>query len=254
MDKAKALILAAGYATRLYPLTRDYPKPLLQVKGKPIINYIIDKFTGLKEIDEIFVVTNSKFISHFKRWRKKIRSNKRISLIDDLTKSPEDRLGAVGDIDFTIRAKSIKNDLLVIGGDNLFMESMRGFIDLAKNKNSPVLGVYDIKNKRNATKYGVIKLDKNNKVVDFQEKPRKPKSSLVAMCLYYFPKKRLSFIGEYADNRNKNNDTTGSYIDWLRRKINVYGYIFKEPWYDIGDHKFYDEARKKWYVTRKEKR
>jgi glucose-1-phosphate thymidylyltransferase len=242
----KALVLAAGYATRLYPLTKDYPKPLLKLGSKPIIDYIIEKLDLLDEIDEIIVITNSRFFSHFSKWSKSVRVNKKISLIDDLTKSLSDKLGAIGDMDFAIQNKSIKDDLMVIGGDNLFDDSLKGFLSFAKSKTkSPVLGAYNIGNKTDAKKYGVLKLNKENKVINFQEKPSAPKSTLVAMCLYYFPKSKLALIKEYLGKKNKQKDATGLYIDWLRRRVAVYGFVFGGRWYDIGDHKFYNEAKKK---------
>ena len=242
----KALILAAGYATRLYPITKEYPKPLLAVNNKAIIDYILDKLQKINEIDEILVVTNSKFISQFRKWRKSLQIQKPLRLIDDLTKDNASRLGAIGDMDFVINKKSIKDDLLVIGGDNLFDGELNDFISFAKSKLShPVIGAYDIGNKLNARKYGVIKLDKENRVIDFKEKPRNPNSTLVAMCVYYFPKTRLKLIKEYLSDEGKKYDATGLYIDWLRKQLAVYGFVFEGRWYDIGDHKFYDEAKKR---------
>ena len=240
----KALILAAGYAVRLYPLTKQYPKPLLKVGKKPIINYIIDKLELIDEINEIIIVTNSKFIPVFEKWASKINCRKRISLVDDLTSSPLDRRGAIGDMDFTINKKNINDDLLVVGGDNLFDGTLKEFLSFAKLvKGHPVIGAYDIKNLAQANKYGVIELDKKNKIIDFKEKPQKPKSTLVAMCLYYFPKTKLKLIKEYLKDKKHKSDATGFYIDWLRKKDQVYGFVYNGQWYDIGDKKFYSRAR-----------
>ena len=256
--------MAAGYATRLYPLTKDYPKPLLKLGTKPIIDYIIEKLDIIDEIDEIIVVTNSRFFSHFKNWSKKVKLSKKLSLLDDLTKSLSDRRGAIGDMDFAIKNKRINEDLIVVGGDNLFDDNLKDFLFFAKEKTGkPVIGAYNIRNKIHAKKYGVLKLDKKNRVIDFQEKPRAPKSTLVAMCLYYFPKERLTLIKEYlnpvrntklprsknkisngVNKKNKQYDATGLYIDWLRKRCPVYGFVFNGRWYDIGDHKFYNEAKK----------
>ncbi|MFH0913282.1 MAG: nucleotidyltransferase family protein [Candidatus Omnitrophota bacterium] len=240
----KALILAAGYATRLYPLTREYPKPLLKVGQRPIIDYIIDKLQGLEEIDEIIVVTNSKFMPQFKKWRLSLKIKKRISLIDDLTSSHKDKRGAIGDMHFVINKKRLKDDLLVIGGDNLFDGGLEGFLSFVKNNPHPVIGAYNIRDMRQARRYGVIKLDRKNRIIDFKEKPKNPKSTLIAMCVYYFPKKRIGLIEEYLKSRVNKHDATGFYIDWLRKKAPVYGFVFDGCWYDIGDHKFYDQAKK----------
>jgi len=241
----KALILAAGYATRLYPLTKEYPKPLLKVGTRPIIDYILDKIAALKEVNEIIVVTNSKFISLFEKWSQGLKINKRITLVDDLTKGLSDRRGAIGDMNFAIDKEGIDDDLLVIGGDNLFGVGLEEFLFFSKAKeSSPVIGVYDIRDKLEAGKYGVVALDEKGQIIDFQEKPRSPKSTLVAMCLYYFPAQRLKLIKEYLTTQSEGHDATGFYIDWLKDKLAVYGFIFNGLWYDIGDHKFYKEAKK----------
>ena len=242
----KVLILAAGYATRLYPLTKEYPKPLLLVGKRPIIDYIIDKLKALDEVDEIIVVTNSKFIFNFREWAKTIKIQKRISLIDDLTKSQDDRRGAIGDMDFVINRKQIKDDLLVIGGDNLFDGGLKVFLDFATSKkNHLTIGVFNINDKDQAKNYGVVRLDKNNRILDFREKPKDPKTTLVAMCLYYFPQSKLKLIKEYLKDRNNKNDATGFYIDWVSKKEIVYGFVFDGRWYDIGHHKSYNEAKEK---------
>jgi len=241
----KALILAAGYATRLYPLTKEYPKSLLEVGKRPIINYIIDKLEVLDDIDEIIVVTNSKFMLQFKKWLGGLKSRKHISLVDDLTKSNSDRRGAVGDMNFVINKKRLKGNLLVMGGDNLFNEGLNEFLSFVKRKSCPVIGAYNIKDIRQAKKYGVIKLGRRNKVIDFKEKPENPESTLIAMCLYYFPKGRLRLIKEYLNSKTDKHDATGFYIDWLRKKVTVYGFVFDGFWYDIGDHKFYKEAKQR---------
>ena len=242
----KALILAAGYATRLYPLTKEYPKPLLKLNKKPIIDYILENLEAIEQIDEIIVVTNSKFISHFRRWAKKKKIQKRLSLVDDLTRRLKDRLGAIGDMRFAIDKKCINDDLLVIGGDNLFDSDLRKFLTFSKShKENSVIGVYNIRNRKKAKHYGVIKLDKENRLIDFQEKPKKPNSTLVAMCLYYFPQEKLGLIKEYLKDMAQKRDATGLYIDWLRKEVPVYGFVFGGRWYDIGDHKFYDEAKQK---------
>ncbi len=239
----KALILAAGYATRLYPLTKDFPKPLLKVGNKPIINYIVDKLNLIPEVDEIIVITNNKFISIFRKWAGGIKTKKRLTVVDDRTRDLDDRLGAIGDMNFAIKRKRIKDDILVIGGDNLFDDDLDKFIDFTRAKRgSPVIGVYNIKSKLHASRYGVVKLNKHNKIIDFDEKPKSPKSTLVAMCFYFFPKQRLGLIKEYFDAKSLQHDATGFYINWLKNQCAVYSFIFKGKWYDIGHRKFYDEA------------
>jgi len=241
----KALILAAGYATRLYPLTKEYPKPLLEVGGKPLINYIVEKLSRIKDIDEIIIVTNSKFISKFRHWAKTLKVRKPLRLVDDLTKNYSDRRGAIGDMYFVIRKEKISDDLLIIGGDNLFDGDLKKLIVFArKGKPRTVIGVYDIKEKSSAVKYGVIKLDAQKRVVDFKEKPKIPASTLVAMCLYYFPKEKLGLISEYMRAGTHTHDATGFYINWLKDREDIFAYIYDGHWYDIGDLKFYQRANK----------
>lgn len=252
----KALILAAGYATRLYPLTKEYPKALLKVKEKPIINYIINKLEVINEISEIIVVTNSKFISQFRKWKSELHTQKSVSLVDDLTKNHRDRRGAIGDMNFAIVKKRIRDNLLVIGGDNLFDNDLKGFFSFAKNKRpNPIIGAYDIKDICKVKHYGVIKLDSKFKIVDFKEKPKKPKSTLVAMCLYYFPREKLGLIKEYLNpvrnTQTNQHDASGLYIDWLRERVPVYGFVFGGRWYDIGDYKFYNEAKERFLKEEK---
>jgi len=242
----KALILAAGYATRLYPLTKEYPKPLLEIKRRPIISYIVDKLDAVSAIDEIYVVTNSKFISFFRKWVKSVKSTKKITLVDDLTKNNQDRLGAIGDINFVIDKKNVDNDLLIVGGDNLFSGSLKGFLDFVKkNIQSVNIGLYRLKQKKDASRYGVASLNNQKKVVSFEEKPIHPQSCLVAMCLYFIPKNCLSLIKEYAQDKKKKIDATGGYIAWLKDVTDVYGYVFKGSWFDIGDYKYLNAAKEK---------
>jgi len=240
----KALVLAAGYATRLYPLTKEYPKPLLKVGNKHIIDYIIEKLDKVEDIDEILVVTNGKFIPHFRRWAKKLRTRKRVSLVDDLTTSLNDRRGAIGDMHFAINKRKIKDNLVVVGGDNLFSGGLSDFLRFALSRhNSPVIGVYDIGDKKAAKNYGVVKIDHKCRITDFQEKPASPSSTLVAMCLYYFPGAKLDLISDYITRKAGKHDATGFYIDWLSKKTQVFGFVFKGRWFDIGDHKFYNQAK-----------
>ncbi len=234
-------------------MTREYPKPLLKVKDRPIIDYIVDKLKPLEEIDEIIVITNSKFFPHFLKWKNSQHLDKPVTVVDDLTESNATRLGAVGDICFAVENRDIKDDLLVVGGDNIFDSGLSDFLAFAKEKKpDPVIGLFDIKVKFEAKKYGVVKLDAGNRIVDFQEKPKDPVSTLVAMCLYYFPRDKLSLVKEYLQYKNKSSDASGSYIDWLKEKLPVYGFMFGGRWYDIGDMKFYGEAKAKFINKDKE--
>jgi len=242
----KALILAAGYATRLYPLTINRPKPLLPISGKPLIDYIMDKLEELDELDEIYVVTNSRFFKRFKKWASKHSGTKKITIIDDKTLTNEERLGAIGDMQLVIEKVKINEDLIVIAGDNLFSFKMKDFIEFAR-RHSPNCSVvlHNIGTLEKARKYGVVKIDENNRLLSFTEKPAEPESTLVAICLYYFPKKKLSRVAEYL-RQSKHKDAPGIYISWLVQNDFVYGFIFDDEWYDIGDKTIYERIKDKY--------
>ncbi len=231
----KTLILAAGYATRLYPLTKHWPKPLLVVKEKPIITHIVEKVDALKENDEVIIITNEKFCYLFKDWAQNTKTKTKLTVISDETTSADDRLGAIGDINFAINKHKINDDLLVIGGDNLFAFDLDRFIEnIRKERMDAVVGLYDIKDPEMVKHYGVVTLDKENKIIDFKEKPKKSASTLISMCIYYFSKKNLRLIKEYI-SRKDCHDTSGDYIRWLSKEVDVWGYTFDGIWYDVGD-------------------
>lgn len=238
----KALILAAGYATRMYPLTLDRAKPLLPIAGKPAIEYIIKRIEEIEEIDKIFVVTNEKFFQQFVAWFKKFSAKKPIKILNDQTLSEQDRLGAIGDLDFVIKEEKLADDLLVIAGDNLFELGLREFVDFAKHR-APAssIGLYDIKDKEAVKRYSQVCLDANDKVIAFEEKPKQPTSTLVAKCLYFFSKEDLSLISKYLSSGGTT-DAPGHYIAWLCQRTPVYGYTFCGKWYDIGNQAVYKKA------------
>ena len=248
----KALLLAAGYATRLYPLTLNKPKPLLPVAGKPVIEYMLDIVEPIKEVDEVFVITNDKFHKHFEEWGARVSSKKKITIVNDGTLSNEDRLGATGDIEFVIEKKKIDDDLLVLAGDNIFGTPLAEFMDFSLSKRPSIsIGLYDVKDLGLSKKYGIVSLDKNNKVIDFSEKPEKPRFTLAAKCLYFFPKEKLEIIKAYL-NTDAAKDAPGYFLEWLSKKEAIFGYVFKdEKWFDIGDKKSYEEADREF--RRKEK-
>lgn len=241
----KVLLLAAGYATRLYPLTLNTPKPLLPVAGRTVIGYIFDLIEPLKQVDEVFIVTNEKFYQIFEDWKRNFKSSKKITVIDDGTTSNETRLGATGDIELVIEKRDIKDDLLVLAGDNLFKADLSLFTDFCVWKRPALtIGLYDIKDLILARKYGIVSIDKNNKVVDFKEKPANPQSTLAAMCLYFFPKERLDIMKRYMETDTAK-DAPGYFLEWMYKEEPVFGYVFKDKkWFDIGDKKSLEEADK----------
>jgi glucose-1-phosphate thymidylyltransferase len=228
----RVLILVAGYGTRLYPLTINLPKPLIPINKKPVINFLIDKIDTLKNhfpIEEIRVVSNNRFYKNFLDWKKKHRI--KAAIINDGSNTPHDRLGAVRDIKLSIG--DTKDDWLVLGGDNLFEDDLVGFVGFAYKKQSrPVIGLYDI-GKKISSCYGVVKLDGLERIIELKEKPKRPSSSLVATCIYFFPKESLKFLDLFLSRKNSF-DASGKYIEWLVKQLEVFGYILKGMWLDIG--------------------
>jgi len=238
----KALILAAGYGTRLASVAKDTPKPLIPVGERPLIDYVVDKLQAIKSLTEIVVVSNNKFSSHFEKWAA-TRVGVPIRIVNDGTNTPEERLGSVGDIRFVWQKEASLQDWMIIGGDNLFDGDLSEFVNFAISKDPAMtIGVYDIHDIQAATKFGIVAINADRKVVSFQEKPEKPLSTLTAMCLYYFSKQTLGFMEEYL-RESKAVDAAGSYIKWLSEKKNVYGFQFSGKWYDIGSIESLEEAR-----------
>lgn len=227
-----AIILAAGYAVRLYPLTENTPKPLLKVAGKPIIEHIVKNASKINTLNKIYIVTNDKFERHFKNWLGNFNAEKPIEIINDGTRSNEDRLGAIGDIHYAISSKNLGNDIIVIAGDNLFEVSLADVANFFKKRKSNVIVLHDVKDFELAKHYGIVEIE-NDIVVGFEEKPLKPKSTLASTGIYLFPKKTTSLIKKYIAQGN-NPDKTGSFIEWMHKRDVVYSYVTDKKWYDIG--------------------
>ena len=237
-----AIILAAGYATRLYPLTENTPKPLLNVAGKPIIEHIIHKLGQISSIKKIYIVTNDKFENDFKEWLSNFDAETPIEIINDNTKSNEDRLGALGDINYTINTKDIDDDIIIVAGDNLFELSLTDVANFFKKRKSNVIVLHDVKDYELAKHYGIVEVS-DDIVVNFEENPISPKSTLASTGIYLFPKKTISLIKKYILQGN-NPDKTGSFIEWLHKRDNVNSYITDKKWYDIGSIEQFEKANK----------
>jgi glucose-1-phosphate thymidylyltransferase len=242
----KALILAAGYATRLWPLTLNTPKPLLSIKKKPIIEYIINKLEKINEINKIYVVTNTKFVKNFKDWKGSYKTGKEIMVIDDLMETVEQRRGSIGDIIYSIKTQGINDDLLIVAGDNLFNFYLDDFIKFSiSHKPYVTIGLFNVGNKESAKQYGIAAVDSNAKITNFVEKPKEPPSTLAAMCLYFVPDTKLLSINAY-EEEGLPLDFSGNFIEWLYKKEAVYGHTFEGIWLDIGDKESLERAQRKY--------
>ena len=238
----KSIILAAGYSTRLYPLTENTPNPLLNVAEKPMIEHIIRKLEQINDIDTIYIITNDKFEQHFKNWLENFDATKKIEILNDGTKSNEERLGALGDIHYTINAKNISDDLVIVAGDNLFELSLNDAANFFKKRNSNVIVLHDVKDIDLAKKYGVVETE-NSIVINFEEKPSNPKSTLISTGIYLFPKKTIELIKKYIAQGN-DADKTGTFIEWLHKRDKVYSFVTEKKWYDVGSIEQLEKANK----------
>ncbi len=241
----KALILAAGYGTRLYPYTKYFPKPLLEVNKKPVIGYLLDKLEKLDGLTRVVVVTNARFYKHFLEWRKSSRLKDKIRIVNDLTRSPKEKLGAIADMYLGLKKEGLDDNFLVLGGDNFLEEPLNDFFKFAQKKKPQItIGVVGVGSRREARHYGVVLLNRNKQIIDFQEKPLQPKSRLAAMCLYYFPRSKLGLVKKCIRSCRPSFDNIGTYIGWLARQERVYGFTFKKMWFDIGSIETYRKLNK----------
>lgn len=220
----KALILAAGYATRLGPLTDDRPKQLLPVGDRPIVDWIVEKVRAAG-IHDIHLVTNARFAPQFHEW------SDGVEIHDDGTTSNETRLGAIGDMQFV----GLDDDLLVIAGDNLFDYDLGGFVEFWRARQpASAVAVHDVGDRELAKQYGIVDVDSDDRIVAFAEKPDDPPSTLVATATYLYPRAHVRLVDAYLDEGN-NPDQPGNFVAWLHRREPVYAYRFDGGWYDVGD-------------------
>ena len=241
----KIIILAAGYAVRLQPLTLNMPKSLLAIGGRSIIDRIIDKVSDIKGWDRAYVISNDRFFGKFDSWLKTVAIKDKITIINDGSTADDNRLGAIKDMEIAIKDNVIDDDILIIAGDNLFELDLARFIEFARAKDGVSVALYDIGSLDLARSFGVVKIDNHNKIVDFEEKPPSPASTLVSTGIYYFPKNKLSFIQKYVKMLAKL-DAPGYYISWLSKEDKVYGFRFLEDWHDIGNIESYKKADQKY--------
>jgi glucose-1-phosphate thymidylyltransferase len=241
-----ALILAAGYATRLYPLTLNKAKPLLEIAGKPMLAWIVNNLRGIADIETIYIVTNAKFFADFEKWAQNYQSENpklRFKVINDGSTTDDDKLGAIGDINLVLNRENIGgSDLLVIAGDNLFRESLTEFVKHAKNSEATV-GVHRVADIEAIKKYGVVTVDAEGVITNFEEKPKQPKSDLAAIALYFYSRNVLPLFTTYIAAGN-NPDQPGLFLQWLYQRKPVKTFEITGQWLDIGSKETLEEANK----------
>ena len=239
-----ALILAAGYATRLYPLTLTKAKPLLEVAGKPMIDWVLDNLTPVSDLERVYVVTNHKFVKDFQAWAEAYRKKRptfAIEIIDDGSTDDSDKLGAIGDITLVVnRHELAKDDLIVVAGDNLFSEPLADFARAAKNAEA-MLATHDVGDLEAMKKYASITTDADGVITEFEEKPPDPKNTMAGIALYYFSREVVPLFTTYIAAGN-NPDQPGRFIQWLYQRKPVKTFQIKGTWFDIGSKETLEEA------------
>jgi glucose-1-phosphate thymidylyltransferase len=234
----KAVVLAAGYATRLYPLTLDRPKPLLEVGGKAMLDWVVERALQGMAPDETVIVTNAKFTPHFERWAD---DKPGVVVVNDGTTSNDDRLGAIGDLAFVIEQREIADEMAVVAGDNLFTDDVSGLAAYGREVDAPVIAVHDVGDPDLMSEYNQVEIDSSGRIVFMEEKPEQARATLAAVALYYYPRQVLPLIRQYLADGN-NPDQPGRLPEWLYQRTAVYAWRFPGDWYDIGSREQLEEA------------
>lgn len=239
----KAILLAAGYATRLYPLTLDTPKALLQVAGKPMLDHILAQADKLDDINEYILVSNHKFIGQFEEWAKTAPTAKKLTVLDDGTSNENDRLGAIGDIQFAIEKCEIdEDDIIVLCSDNLFTFDLLDYYRFFREKNCDCVCVKQVTDYEEIKGYAVALLDAESRITELEEKPQNPKSDIAVFATYFYTKDTVRLFERYLAEGNKP-DAPGYFPQWLYSRKPVFAYKMNGECYDIGTHKAYEEIQ-----------
>ena len=240
------LILAAGYATRLYPLTLNKAKPLLEVAGKPMIEWVLDNLAPVPDIGTVFIVTNHKFAADFQAWADgyhQRQPDRKFKIVDDESTSDADKLGAIGDIHLVVNREHLADDdLLVVAGDNLFSEPLGDFAAFARNT-AATLGTYDVGDLEAIKKYNNLTLDEEGRILAFEEKPAHPTGTITGIALYFFAKATVPMFNTYLAEGN-NPDQPGRFIQWLYPRLPVHTHPVAGTWFDIGSKETLEEANR----------
>ena len=239
----KCLILAAGYATRLYPLTENFPKPLLDVGGKTILDWLLEDMDTAGVIDEYVVISNHKYAHHFESWA--AAKTMKITVVDDGTSSNETRLGAVRDIQFAINKLGLDDDLLIMAGDNLLDFSMTSFIRYAMEKKAPCTMRYYEASLKKLQKSGVVAVAEDDTITVMTEKAVEPPSNWVSVAFYYYPRNVAKLIGQALED-GCGADAPGSFLAWVCRRIPSYAMEMPGKRYDVGDIASYEQVQKEY--------
>lgn len=232
----RCVILAAGYATRMYPLTENFPKPLLEVGGKPILDWLVDDLSPV--IEQFIVISNHKYAEHFRNWAK---DKPNATILDDGTETNETRLGAVKDIQFAIDQLNLKDDLLVIAGDNVLEFSLKSFVEYAKQAGTSCVMRYWEEDENKLHRAGVSEID-GEKLISFEEKPKEPKSHWCTPPFYFYSSKDVQKIQDAIEDGCAT-DAPGSLVAWMCQHSPMHSMIMPGRRFDIGDMASYQNVK-----------
>ena len=244
----KTIILAAGYATRLGPISESTPKPLLPVAGRPLVEHVIAWLETVQDPDSICMVTNHKYMADFEQWRRdcagRMKAASRIDLIDNGTTRNEERLGAIGDLAFVLSARAIDEDIMVLAADSIFNFSLARLQAFFAEKRAPMITIWHVKDPGELRRTGNAAVDEDFRVTGFVEKPEKPISPYGVPPAYLFPRATLPLIGQYLDEGN-NPDAPGHFIAWLHRRVPIYAMLIEKPPHHIGSLESYQDVQER---------
>lgn len=236
----QAIILAAGYGKRMEKLGQNKPKAMLEINNKPLLEYLLEKIFKIKLIQRIYLISNNKFFPIFESWFKEEKYTK-VKLLNDGTNNSQERLGAIADLAYVIKKEKIDDDILVTASDTLFEFDFSKFVDFSQQKNADVITAYQQNDLNELRRAGVIDINADNKVIDFEEKPQNPKTKLESPALYIYRRKSLPLIKTYLQDNNP--DAPGNFVKWLYQKKDIYAFLIKGKRYHIGDSATYYQAK-----------
>lgn len=241
----KAIVLAGGHATRLWPLTKHRAKPLLPLGDRPIIAYVLEELADIDDVDDVLISTNAKFADDFRAFLADRQFENTRVVVEDHVKE-ENKVGSLGAMIQVMEAEGL-DDYLVVGGDNYTTLSLQDFLNFARERDAITNACYQLDQEADASQFGVITADDDQHVTGFEEKPDAPSSTLVSTAFYYFPEHQLDIFDAYQDAFQGTDtdylDEPGRLIEWGHQHYNMYAYPFTGDWYDIGTPENYLEAQ-----------
>jgi glucose-1-phosphate thymidylyltransferase len=235
------IVLAGGFARRLLPLTENTPKPLLPVGGRPILSYTLDRLKALPNLEKVYITTNRRFWHHFRDFIDTERGNLDCELFIEDAESEGQKLGSVGALDHLVQARKMHGDCLILGGDNLFDFSLVDLVERHRKVGASVVALYDVRSNERASLYGIAKVDRDGRIIDFLEKPAQPPTTLASTACYLFSGEAMRLLRTYVKEGNPP-DAAGHFVAWLCKRLPVFGFVFSGLWFDIGSKESYAEA------------